>query len=168
MYTILPCIAEIYFCYSTLWSLGYTTITLPFRRSSMSNNINEHLKSYLFSTFLLYIICYFFTSYLPITSTFSMFPAPILIFCHEEYLSFFVKHSLPFWLTHAFLCFKAFNRWGYYPLILIGSWSFATINRVYDFINPNHRIFWLSFLDVGFAGLMVHFSLTIFQFFHFT
>ncbi|XP_074588726.1 G-protein coupled receptor 1 [Curcuma longa] len=49
---------------------------------------------------------------------------------------------------------KAFNRWGYYPLILIGSWSFATINRVYDFINPNHRIFWLSFLDVGFAGLM--------------
>ncbi|KAG6521375.1 hypothetical protein ZIOFF_018491 [Zingiber officinale] len=49
---------------------------------------------------------------------------------------------------------KAFNRWGYYPLILIGSWSFATINRAYDFINPNHRIFWLSFLDVGFAGLM--------------
>ncbi|RLM91467.1 hypothetical protein C2845_PM08G13860 [Panicum miliaceum] len=49
---------------------------------------------------------------------------------------------------------KAFNRWGYYPLILIGSWAFATINRLYDFTNPGHKIFWLSFLDVGFAGLM--------------
>ncbi|GJN00650.1 hypothetical protein PR202_ga17846 [Eleusine coracana subsp. coracana] len=49
---------------------------------------------------------------------------------------------------------KAFNRWGYYPLILIGSWSFATINRLYDFANPSHKIFWLSFLDIGFAGLM--------------
>ncbi|WVZ82138.1 hypothetical protein U9M48_029436 [Paspalum notatum var. saurae] len=49
---------------------------------------------------------------------------------------------------------KAFKRWGYYPLILIGSWAFATINRVYDFANPGHKIFWLSFLDVGFAGLM--------------
>ncbi|CAL9109281.1 unnamed protein product [Musa hybrid cultivar] len=49
---------------------------------------------------------------------------------------------------------KAFNRWGYYPLILIGSWSFATINRLYDFSSPDHKIFWLSFLDVGFAGLM--------------
>ena len=50
---------------------------------------------------------------------------------------------------------QAFNRWGYYPLILIGSWAFATINRLYDFTNPGHKIFWLSFLDVGFAGLMV-------------
>ncbi|XP_010932405.2 G-protein coupled receptor 1 isoform X1 [Elaeis guineensis] len=49
---------------------------------------------------------------------------------------------------------KAVNRWGYYPLILIGSWAFGTINRLYDFINPGHKIFWLSFLDVGFAGLM--------------
>uniref|UniRef100_A0A0E0HM86 G-protein coupled receptors family 2 profile 2 domain-containing protein n=1 Tax=Oryza nivara TaxID=4536 RepID=A0A0E0HM86_ORYNI len=49
---------------------------------------------------------------------------------------------------------KAFNRWGYYPLILIGSWAFATINRVHDFANPGHKIFWLSILDVGFAGLM--------------
>uniref|UniRef100_A0A0D9WMZ4 G-protein coupled receptors family 2 profile 2 domain-containing protein n=1 Tax=Leersia perrieri TaxID=77586 RepID=A0A0D9WMZ4_9ORYZ len=49
---------------------------------------------------------------------------------------------------------KAFNRWGYYPLILIGSWAFATINRLHDFANPGHRIFWLSILDVGFAGLM--------------
>lgn len=54
-------------------------------------------------------------------------------------------------------CFllQAFNRWGYYPLILIGSWAFATINRVHDFANPGHKIFWLSILDVGFAGLMV-------------
>jgi hypothetical protein len=53
-------------------------------------------------------------------------------------------------------CFllQAFNRWGYYPLILIGSWAFATINRVHDFANPGHKIFWLSILDVGFAGLM--------------
>jgi hypothetical protein len=50
---------------------------------------------------------------------------------------------------------QAFNRWGYYPLILIGSWSFATINRLYDFANPGHKIFWLSILDIGFAGLMV-------------
>jgi hypothetical protein len=50
---------------------------------------------------------------------------------------------------------QAFNRWGYYPLILIGSWAFATVNRLYDFANPGHKIFWLSFLDIGFAGLMV-------------
>jgi hypothetical protein len=50
---------------------------------------------------------------------------------------------------------QAFNRWGYYPLILIGSWSFATINRLYDFANPGHKIFWLSILDIGLAGLMV-------------
>jgi uncharacterized membrane protein YfhO len=50
---------------------------------------------------------------------------------------------------------QAFNRWGYYPLILIGSWAFATVNRLYDFADPGHKIFWLSFLDIGFAGLMV-------------
>ncbi|XP_048546498.1 G-protein coupled receptor 1 [Triticum urartu] len=49
---------------------------------------------------------------------------------------------------------KAFNRWGYYPLILIGSWAFATINRLHDFANPGHKIFWLSILDIGFAGFM--------------
>ncbi|KAK8623974.1 hypothetical protein V6N13_065333 [Hibiscus sabdariffa] len=49
---------------------------------------------------------------------------------------------------------KALNRWGYYPLILIGSWAFGTINRIHDFIEPGHEIFWLSFLDVGTAGLM--------------
>ncbi|XP_011625321.1 G-protein coupled receptor 1 [Amborella trichopoda] len=49
---------------------------------------------------------------------------------------------------------KALNRWGYYPLILIGSWAFGTINRIHDFIEPNHKIFWLSFLDVGMAALM--------------
>lgn len=49
---------------------------------------------------------------------------------------------------------KALNRWGYYPLILIGSWSFGTINRIHDFIEPGHKIFWLSFLDVGMAALM--------------
>uniref|UniRef100_A0A0D6R682 G-protein coupled receptors family 2 profile 2 domain-containing protein n=1 Tax=Araucaria cunninghamii TaxID=56994 RepID=A0A0D6R682_ARACU len=49
---------------------------------------------------------------------------------------------------------KALNRWGYYPLILIGSWTFATLNRIHDFIDPRHKIFWLSFLDVGTAALM--------------
>ncbi|MED6155963.1 glycolytic proteins transcriptional activator gcr1 [Stylosanthes scabra] len=49
---------------------------------------------------------------------------------------------------------KALNRWGYYPLILIGSWAFGTINRIHDFIEPSHKIFWLSFLDVGMAALM--------------
>ncbi|KAF4375791.1 hypothetical protein CsatB_006375 [Cannabis sativa] len=49
---------------------------------------------------------------------------------------------------------KVLNRWGYYPLILIGSWAFATINRIHDFIEPGHKIFWLSVLDVGTASLM--------------
>ncbi|XP_038720373.1 G-protein coupled receptor 1 isoform X3 [Tripterygium wilfordii] len=49
---------------------------------------------------------------------------------------------------------KALNRWGYYPLILIGSWAFGTINRIHDFIEPGHKIFWLSVLDVGTAALM--------------
>ncbi|XP_031491697.1 G-protein coupled receptor 1 [Nymphaea colorata] len=49
---------------------------------------------------------------------------------------------------------KALSRWGYYPLILIGSWAFGTINRIHDFIDPKHRIFWLSLLDVGMASLM--------------
>ncbi|CAM8952831.1 unnamed protein product [Rhodiola kirilowii] len=49
---------------------------------------------------------------------------------------------------------KALNRWGYYPLILIGSWTFSTINRIHDFIQPDHKIFWLTVLDVGTAALM--------------
>ncbi|CAI9755758.1 unnamed protein product [Fraxinus pennsylvanica] len=49
---------------------------------------------------------------------------------------------------------KVLNRWGYYPLILIGSWFFGTINRIHDFIEPGHKIFWLSVLDVGMAALM--------------
>ncbi|KAI0494560.1 hypothetical protein KFK09_024698 [Dendrobium nobile] len=49
---------------------------------------------------------------------------------------------------------KAVNKWGYYPLILIGSWTFATINRILDFVYPEHKIFWLSLADVWFAGLM--------------
>ncbi|XP_021640230.1 G-protein coupled receptor 1 isoform X2 [Hevea brasiliensis] len=49
---------------------------------------------------------------------------------------------------------KALNRWGYYPLILIGSWAFGTINRIHDFVAPGHKILWLSVLDVGTAALM--------------
>ena len=57
---------------------------------------------------------------------------------------------------------KALNRWGYYPLILIGSWTFATLNRIHDFIEPHHKIFWLSFLDVGTAALMGLFNLIVY------
>ncbi|OIW09217.1 hypothetical protein TanjilG_11355 [Lupinus angustifolius] len=49
---------------------------------------------------------------------------------------------------------RALNRWGYYPLILIGSYACGTINRIHDFFEPSHKIFWLSFLDVGTAALM--------------
>ncbi|MED6155775.1 glycolytic proteins transcriptional activator gcr1 [Stylosanthes scabra] len=39
---------------------------------------------------------------------------------------------------------RALNRWGYYPLILIGSWVFGAIKRIHDFFEPNHQIFWFS------------------------
>ncbi|KAI7746660.1 hypothetical protein M8C21_030240 [Ambrosia artemisiifolia] len=35
-----------------------------------------------------------------------------------------------------------------------GSWSFGTVNRIHDFVEPGHKIFWLSVLDVGMAALM--------------
>lgn len=47
------------------------------------------------------------------------------------------------------------NRWGYYPLILIGSFAFGTINRIYGFVEPHHPLFWLYCLDIGTASLMV-------------
>lgn len=49
---------------------------------------------------------------------------------------------------------KALNRWGYYPLILIGSWAFGTINRIHDFVAPHEQLFWLYCLDVGTSALM--------------
>ncbi|PKA65720.1 G-protein coupled receptor 1 [Apostasia shenzhenica] len=49
---------------------------------------------------------------------------------------------------------RAVNKWGYYPLILIGSWAFATINRIFEFFYPGRKIFWLSLADVGFSALM--------------
>ncbi|CAM6038639.1 unnamed protein product [Sphagnum compactum] len=49
---------------------------------------------------------------------------------------------------------KAMNRWGYYPLILIGSWTFGTMNRIHAFVEPHHRLFWLYCLDIGTASLM--------------
>ncbi|KAI3715371.1 hypothetical protein L6452_22352 [Arctium lappa] len=57
-------------------------------------------------------------------------------------------------LSDALTDMKAMNRWGYYPLILIGSWSFSTINRIHDIIQPDHKILWLSVLDIGMAALM--------------
>ena len=50
---------------------------------------------------------------------------------------------------------QALNRWGYYPLILIGSFTFGTINRIYGFIEPHQPLFWLYCLDIGTASLMV-------------
>ncbi|KAH7296518.1 hypothetical protein KP509_26G026500 [Ceratopteris richardii] len=49
---------------------------------------------------------------------------------------------------------RAMNRWGYYPLILIGSWAFGTINRIHDFVAPHEQLFWLHCLDVGTSALM--------------
>lgn len=72
------------------------------------------------------------------------------------------ERTLPVYSSFFFISFisllfrlQALNRWGYYPLILIGSWFFGTINRIHDFIEPGHKIFWLSVLDVGMAALMV-------------
>jgi hypothetical protein len=56
------------------------------------------------------------------------------------------------------LLLQAMNRWGYYPLILIGSWTFGTINRIHAFVEPHHHLFWLYCLDIGTASLMVRAS----------
>ncbi|GAB2296626.1 glycolytic proteins transcriptional activator gcr1 [Dionaea muscipula] len=56
--------------------------------------------------------------------------------------------------SDAWMDTRALNRLGYYPLILIGSWVFGTINRMHDFVEPGHKIFWLSLLDVGTSALM--------------
>ncbi|EFJ23056.1 hypothetical protein SELMODRAFT_175383 [Selaginella moellendorffii] len=49
---------------------------------------------------------------------------------------------------------KIMNRLGYYPLILIGSWTCGTMNRIQSFIAPQRPVFWLCLLDVGTASLM--------------
>ncbi|KAG6555569.1 hypothetical protein Mapa_002804 [Marchantia paleacea] len=49
---------------------------------------------------------------------------------------------------------KAMNRWGYYPLILIASWTFGTINRIHDFVEPQNKLFWLYCLHISTASLM--------------
>ncbi|KAL2632491.1 hypothetical protein R1flu_003970 [Riccia fluitans] len=49
---------------------------------------------------------------------------------------------------------KAMNRWGYYPLILIASWTFGTINRIHDFVEPHNKLFWLYYLHISTASLM--------------
>jgi hypothetical protein len=61
-------------------------------------------------------------------------------------------------LIFIFLMLQAMNRWGYYPLILIGSWTFGTINRIHAFVEPHHHLFWLYCLDIGTASLMVRAS----------
>ncbi|KAG2303861.1 hypothetical protein Bca52824_032512 [Brassica carinata] len=53
---------------------------------------------------------------------------------------------------------KVLNRWGYYPLIPIGSWAFGTINRIHDFIEPGHKIAWLmSISQCLFINTICHF-----------
>eukprot|EP00850_Spirogloea_muscicola_P016500 SM000134S26943 [mRNA] locus=s134:202027:204822:+ [translate_table: standard] len=49
---------------------------------------------------------------------------------------------------------KTLNRLGYYPLILIGSWTFGTINRIHNFIEPDRPLFWLYCLHYTTAALM--------------
>ncbi|XP_024384343.1 G-protein coupled receptor 1 isoform X1 [Physcomitrium patens] len=53
---------------------------------------------------------------------------------------------------------KALNRYGYYPLILIGSFTFGTINRIYGFVEQHHPLFWLYCLDIASASLMGFFN----------
>ncbi|XP_057502182.1 G-protein coupled receptor 1-like [Actinidia eriantha] len=48
---------------------------------------------------------------------------------------------------------------GFKPVGLLSAHSnrivdFGTINRIHDFIEPGHKIFWLSVLDIGMAALM--------------
>lgn len=40
---------------------------------------------------------------------------------------------------------KLIQKLRMYPFILIFCYSLATINRIYDFINPDHMNFWLTF-----------------------
>lgn len=47
------------------------------------------------------------------------------------------------------------SRWGYYPLILIGSWTFGTINRIHNFVDPHHPVFALYVLQIATSALMV-------------
>jgi hypothetical protein len=44
-----------------------------------------------------------------------------------------------------------FNRLKYYPLILILSWSWGTINRIYQFFGDD--VVWLACLHIFFGGL---------------
>jgi hypothetical protein len=43
---------------------------------------------------------------------------------------------------------KLIQRLALYPLILVGCWFFATINRIHNFFAPEDPIFWLFFLQV--------------------
>ena len=52
-------------------------------------------------------------------------------------------------------CIQAMTRWGYYPLILIASWAFGTINKIHNLIFPEDAVFWLYCLHIGTAALMV-------------
>eukprot|EP00897_Mesotaenium_endlicherianum_P006632 jgi/Mesen1/5998/ME000304S05008 len=49
---------------------------------------------------------------------------------------------------------QAMRRWGYYPLILIGSWMFGTINKIHNLVAPHRPLFWLYCLHIGTSALM--------------
>ncbi|CAI5493647.1 unnamed protein product [Closterium sp. Naga37s-1] len=49
---------------------------------------------------------------------------------------------------------SAMNRWGYYPLILIASWTCGTINKIHNLLEPQHPLFILYCLHIGTAALM--------------
>ncbi|GJP29515.1 hypothetical protein CLOM_g16931 [Closterium sp. NIES-68] len=49
---------------------------------------------------------------------------------------------------------SAMNRWGYYPLILIASWTCGTINKIHNLLEPHRPLFILYCLHIGTAALM--------------
>ncbi|KAJ7535202.1 hypothetical protein O6H91_12G022400 [Diphasiastrum complanatum] len=53
---------------------------------------------------------------------------------------------------------KMVNRWSSYPFILIGSWSFSTINDIHNFLKPHQPLFWLCAMDIGAGSLMGFFN----------
>lgn len=44
---------------------------------------------------------------------------------------------------------KFVNRLVWYPVVLVASWTFATINRIQNAVNPDHPVFALFLLHVS-------------------
>ena len=48
---------------------------------------------------------------------------------------------------------KLIQRLKWYPLILVVTWSWGTINRIHNSINPEDEVFWLFCLQAIFRGI---------------